>query len=44
MVNKVSMTIAEANTYEISQTVMNFGPALILGWLGWFYFYFMVLL
>jgi dolichyl-diphosphooligosaccharide--protein glycosyltransferase len=31
--NKVSLTIAEANTYEISQTVMNFGPALY--WVAW---------
>jgi dolichyl-diphosphooligosaccharide--protein glycosyltransferase len=31
--NKVSMTIAEANTYQISHTVMSFGPALY--WLGW---------
>jgi asparagine N-glycosylation enzyme membrane subunit Stt3 len=31
--NKVSMTIAEASTYNISHTVMSFGPALY--WLGW---------
>ena len=31
--NKVSMTIAEASTYQISNTVMSFGPALY--WLGW---------
>ena len=31
--SKVSMTIAEANTYEISHTVMSFGPAIY--WLGW---------
>ena len=31
--NKVSMTIAEANTYQISNTVMSFGPALY--WIGW---------
>lgn len=31
--NKVSMTIAEANTYEISHTVMSFGPSLY--WLAW---------
>jgi len=31
--NKVSMTIAEANTYQISHTVMSFGPALY--WVGW---------
>ena len=41
---KVSMTIAEANTYEISHTVMSFGPALY--WIAWagfvlllFYYY-----
>jgi dolichyl-phosphooligosaccharide-protein glycotransferase len=38
--NKVSMTIAEANTYEISQTVMNFGPALY--WVGWAGFIFVL--
>lgn len=32
--DKVSMTIAEANTYGISQTVMSYGPALY--WIGWF--------
>ncbi len=31
--SKVAMTIAEANTYQISQTVMSFGPALF--WLAW---------
>ena len=31
--NKVDLTIAEANTYQISQTVMSFGPALY--WLAW---------
>jgi dolichyl-diphosphooligosaccharide--protein glycosyltransferase len=31
--NKVSMTIAEANTYQISNTVMSFGPALY--WMAW---------
>ena len=31
--NKVSMTIAEANTYQISQSVMSFGPAIY--WIGW---------
>ncbi|UCF50205.1 MAG: glycosyltransferase family 39 protein [Thermoplasmatales archaeon] len=31
--NKVSMTIAEAGTYQISQTVMSYGPALY--WIGW---------
>jgi len=30
---KVSMTIAEANTYQISHTVMSFGPAIY--WIGW---------
>ena len=30
---KVSLTIAEANTYAISRTVMSFGPALY--WMGW---------
>lgn len=34
--DKVSMTIAEANTYGISQTVMSYGPALY--WIGWFGF------
>jgi len=37
--NKVSMTIAEAGTYEISRTVMSFGPALY--WLGWIGFVFL---
>jgi len=37
---KVSMTIAEANTYEISHSVMSFGPALY--WLGWTGFLFLV--
>jgi len=31
--NKVSMTIAEAGTYQISHTVMSYGPALY--WIGW---------
>jgi asparagine N-glycosylation enzyme membrane subunit Stt3 len=31
--SKVSMTIAEANTYELSRTIMSFGPALY--WLAW---------
>jgi asparagine N-glycosylation enzyme membrane subunit Stt3 len=41
---KVSMTIAEANTYQISNTVMSFGPAVY--WIGWtgflllFYYYY----
>jgi dolichyl-diphosphooligosaccharide--protein glycosyltransferase len=30
---KVSMTIAEAGTYQISQTVMSYGPAIY--WIGW---------
>ena len=42
--NKVSMTIAEANTYGISQTVMSYGPAIYwIGWLGLillFYYYY----
>lgn len=38
--NKVSMTIAEANTYQISHTVMSFGPALY--WLGWGGFIFLL--
>jgi len=37
--NKVSMTIAEANTYQISNTVMSFGPALY--WIGWAGFLFL---
>jgi len=41
---KVSMTIAEASTYQISNTVMSFGPALYwVGWAGFFallYFYY----
>jgi len=37
--SKVSMTIAEAGTYEISRTVMSFGPALY--WLGWMGFIFL---
>jgi len=42
--NKVSLTIAEANTYQISNSIMSFGPTLY--WLGWtglifvmYYFY-----
>jgi len=31
--NKVDLTIAEANTYQISQTVMSFGPAIY--WIAW---------
>ena len=38
--NKVSMTIAEASTYNISHTVMSFGPALY--WLGWAGFVFLL--
>jgi dolichyl-diphosphooligosaccharide--protein glycosyltransferase len=38
--NKVSMTIAEANTYQISHTVMSFGPALY--WIGWAGFVFLL--
>ena len=30
---EVSLTIAEANTYDISRTIMSFGPALY--WMGW---------
>lgn len=37
--DKVSMTIAEANTYQISNTVMSIGPALY--WIGWFGFIFL---
>ena len=36
---KVSMTIAEANTYQISNTVMSFGPAIY--WIGWTGFLFL---
>jgi len=38
--NKVSMTVAEANTYQISYTVMSFGPALY--WVGWAGFLFLL--
>jgi len=34
--SKVSLTIAEANTYQISHTVISFGPALY--WIAWFGF------
>lgn len=35
--NKVHMTIAEAGTYDISRTVMSFGPALFwIAWIGFF--------
>jgi len=37
---KVSMTIAEANTYEISHSVMSFGPAMY--WVGWTGFLFLI--
>jgi len=37
--NKVSMTIAEASTFEISRTIMSFGPALY--WIGWIGFIFL---
>ena len=37
---KVSMTIAEANTYEISHTVMSFGPSVY--WLAWAGFIFLI--
>ncbi len=37
---KVSMTIAEANTYEISHTVMSFGPSIY--WLAWAGFFFLL--
>ena len=34
---KVSMTIAEAGTYDISRTVMSFGPTLFwIAWIGFF--------
>ena len=42
--SKVALTIAEANTYQISNTVMSFGPSIY--WVGWagllmlFYFYY----
>jgi len=38
--SKVSMTIAEASTYEISHTVMSFGPSLY--WFGWGGFIFLL--
>ncbi|RLF64000.1 MAG: hypothetical protein DRN33_03020 [Thermoplasmata archaeon] len=41
---KVSLTIAEASTFDFSRTVMSFGPALYwLGWIGFaliIYFYY----
>jgi len=34
---KVSLTIAEASTFDISKIMMSFGPAIfLLGWLGFF--------
>ena len=38
--SKVSMTIAEANTYQISHSVMSFGPTMY--WLGWTGFLFLI--
>jgi asparagine N-glycosylation enzyme membrane subunit Stt3 len=38
--SKVSLTIAEAGTYNISRTVMSYGPALY--WLAWAGFVFLV--
>ena len=38
--NKVSQTIAEASTYEISHSVMSFGPALY--WMAWAGFVFLM--
>jgi len=38
--NKVSMTIAEANTFQISHSVMSFGPTLY--WVGWGGFVFLI--
>ena len=38
--NKVSQTIAEANTYQISYTVMSIGPAIY--WVGWAGFIFLL--
>jgi len=38
--NKVAMTIAEASTYNISHTVMSFGPTLY--WLAWAGFIFLI--
>ncbi len=40
--SKVSLTIAEAGTYNISRTVMSYGPAVY--WLGWFGFVFLIYL
>jgi dolichyl-phosphooligosaccharide-protein glycotransferase len=38
--NKVSLTIAEAGTYNISRTVMSYGPAVY--WLAWLGFVFVL--
>jgi dolichyl-phosphooligosaccharide-protein glycotransferase len=38
--NKVSLTIAEAGTYNLSRTVMSYGPALY--WLAWAGFVFLI--
>ena len=38
--SKVSMTIAEAGTYNMSRTVMSFGPALY--WIAWAGFVFLI--
>jgi asparagine N-glycosylation enzyme membrane subunit Stt3 len=38
--NKVSLTIAEAGTYNLSRTVMSYGPALY--WLSWAGFVFLI--
>lgn len=38
--NKVSLTIAEAGTYNLSRTVMSYGPAVY--WLAWFGFVFLI--
>ncbi len=40
--NKVSLTIAEASTFDFSRTVMSFGP--VLYWLGWIGFVFSIYL
>ncbi|MBP1661786.1 MAG: putative rane protein, required for N-linked glycosylation [Thermoplasmatales archaeon] len=38
--NKVSLTIAEAGTYNLSRTVMSYGPAIY--WLAWAGFVFLI--
>jgi len=38
--NKVALTIAEAGTYNISRTVMSYGPAIY--WLSWFGLVFLI--